>query len=111
MRLTRLGVATPAVGSRQASSEQADRFGFRPAFKNIETGTVHLSCHSDGMPASVHVLDGLPDDWVLRRDSAGHVVEAKCSVVAGFVRDARFYTREQATRLITLLGQTRVGES
>jgi hypothetical protein len=44
----------------------------------------------------MHLLDGLPDEWVVERDAAGRVRAIKDSVIAGFVRDGRFYTREQA---------------
>jgi hypothetical protein len=50
------------------------------------------------MLAPIHLLCGLPDEWVVTRDSAGCVSSVKASVVAGFLRDGRFYTRQQAAQ-------------
>jgi hypothetical protein len=35
---------------------------------------------------------------VVKRDRAGNTLGVKASVIAGFVRDGRFYTREEAAR-------------
>lgn len=73
--------------------------GFRPAFLDRETGRVYLSAFADGRPAPVHVLDGLPQTLVLARGAGGRALAVKPSVVSGFARDARFYTRQEAQRL------------
>jgi hypothetical protein len=83
-----LGTAGRSVGNR--------RQGFRPAFFDNDTGLVHPSRFADGRPAPVHVIDGLPPALVVARTSAGRVLEVKAGVVSGFVRDERFYTREEA---------------
>jgi len=70
--------------------------GFRPAFFDSDKGSVHLSRFADGRPAPMHVLDGLPGDVVVRRMHGGRVVAVKPSLVSGFVRENRFFTREQA---------------
>ena len=70
--------------------------GFRPAFLDTNTDTVHLSRFLDGRPAPFHLLDGLPDDLVLRRSAAGGAEAVKATVVTGFVRFGRFYTRQEA---------------
>ncbi|QGU32868.1 hypothetical protein [Thermochromatium tepidum] len=70
--------------------------GFRPGYLNRRSGEYVLSRFSDGTPAPIHVLDGLPDSWVRARDAAGHVLEVAPEVVSGFVRGNRFYTREEA---------------
>lgn len=70
--------------------------GFRPAFLDRETSIVYPSCFDDGRPAPFHLLDGLPEDLVLARDAAGRAAALKDSVVAGFVRGDRFYSREEA---------------
>jgi hypothetical protein len=44
----------------------------------------------------MHVISCLPDEWAAERDAAGEIVRLKDSVIAGFVRDGRFYTREEA---------------
>ncbi len=69
---------------------------FEPAFRDAETGTVYRSCHGDGSPAPCHLLDGLPPDLAVARDGSGRITAVKGSVVAGFVREGRFYTREEA---------------
>ncbi len=79
-----------------ARSEENQSLGFRPAFRDAETGIVYHSCFSNGRPAPFHLLDGLPDEIVLNRNSLGRVVAVKSSVVSGFVLDQMFYTREEA---------------
>ena len=75
--------------------------GFQSAFRDNETGEVYLSRCADGSPATVHLLDGLPDELVLRRDAEGRVTSVKPAVEAGFLLDGRFYTREQAAERLT----------
>lgn len=74
--------------------------GFRPAFEDKDTGMIYTSCYADGTPAVMHLLDGLPEELVVSRGQGGHVMSVKPSVVAGFVRNGRFYTREQAIRAL-----------
>jgi hypothetical protein len=45
-------------------------------------------------------MDGLPEEWVADRDAGGCPRALKPSIVAGFVRDGEFYTREQAACLL-----------
>jgi hypothetical protein len=47
------------------------------------------------------MLDGLPTEWVVKRDPAGRVTAVKGSVVAGFLLGGRFYTREEAARVVS----------
>jgi len=70
--------------------------GFVPGYLDLHSGLSVVSCFADGRPAPVHVLDGLPDDWVAHRDACGRVTKARAGVVAGFLRNGRFYTREEA---------------
>jgi hypothetical protein len=72
--------------------------GFLPAFYDSETGRGVLSRFANGAPAPVHMLDGLPEEWIEDRDESGRVRSVKSSVIAGFVRDGWFYTREQAAK-------------
>ena len=72
--------------------------GFRPAYRNIRTGQTVISCFANGEPAPVHVLEGLPDDWVVARGPDGGVTRVCATVIAGFVRDGRFFSREAAVR-------------
>ena len=73
---------------------------FLPGFLDQETGSVYISRRDDGSPCLVHVLDGLPEHLVLERNACGKVAAVKGSIVAGFLRDGRFYTREQAARVV-----------
>lgn len=87
-----------ATGGRSQENRGA---GFRPAFRDTHTGAVYLSCFANGCPAPIHLLDGLPADVVVARDGAGHVTAVKHTVIAGFVRAGRFYTRAQAAAAVT----------
>jgi len=72
--------------------------GFLPAFCDLETGRTELSRLPGGVPAPIHLLGGLPDEWAVGRDPTGGILAVKASVVAGFLRDGRFYSREEAAR-------------
>ncbi len=87
------------VGTGGVSQENHSQ-GFLPAFFDIELGVGFLSRFADGSIAPVHVLDGLPEEWILERDSEGQVRTVKSSVVAGFIRQGYFYTREQAAEAV-----------
>lgn len=76
--------------------------GFRPAFRDAATGRVYSSCYASGEPAPFHLLDGLPDEVVVARHVGGLVAAVKSSVTSGFLRAGRFYTREQAARLLAV---------
>lgn len=79
-------------------SQRNRSLGWRPGYLNLATGEIELSRFGDGRPAPIHVLDGLPESWVHGRDAEGHVTTAEPDVVSGFIRDGRFFTREQAAR-------------
>ncbi len=83
------------AGTAGVSAEGCAR-GFRPAFLDRATQTVYASRYADGRLAPFHVLDGLPLWLVAIRCRDGRVVGLKPSVITGFVRAGRFYTREQA---------------
>jgi hypothetical protein len=74
--------------------------GFVPAYRDTLSGDAVVSRFADGTPAPLHLLDGLPDAWVLARDGAGRVIRVRPGVIAGFLRDGRFYTREEAARAL-----------
>jgi len=84
-----------AFGGTAGVSENNHCARFRPAFHDLATGRTALARFADGRPAPMHLLDGLPREWVAEYDAAGRVRAIKDSVVSGFVRDGRFYTREQ----------------
>ncbi len=72
--------------------------GFIPAFYDSKSHQAHISRFANGTPAPIHLLDGLPEEWILKRDPSGRVMAVKASVVAGFIYHGRFYTREQVAR-------------
>lgn len=74
--------------------------GFAPAFLDTQTGEVHRARFADGRPAPMHLLEGLPPALVVERDARGRAVAIHASVLAGFVRGSRFFTREQAAALV-----------
>ncbi|WP_438951962.1 sigma-54-dependent Fis family transcriptional regulator [Porticoccus sp.] len=77
-------------------SEENRTMGFKPAFYDMETATIHASKFTNGGEAPMHVLDGLPADLIVSRQQNGKVNSVKPGVIAGFVQRDRFYTREQA---------------
>lgn len=81
-------------------SEENRSLGFRPAFFDSETGEIYSSRFADGRPAPFHLLDGLPDEVVIMRHPTGRVAAVKNSVTSGFVRNGRFYTRDQAAQAV-----------
>ena len=89
-------------GTGGCSEENGD-FGFRPAFRDDDTGIVYRARFLDGNPAPFHVLDGLPDELVMVRHEGGRVASVKPSVVSGFLRDGRFFTREEAAHEVSQL--------
>ncbi len=88
------------TGGRSEENRQA---GFRPAFMDVDTRRVYESRYADGRPAPFHLLDGLPDELVVARSDNGRIAAVKSSVIAGFVRAARFYSREEAARCMAAL--------
>ena len=79
-------------------SQGNSSLGFHPAFLDTATFAIYLSRYADGRPAPFHLLDGLPDEVVVVRSSAGRVVAAKPTLVSGFERSGFFYTRAAAAR-------------
>ena len=83
-------------------SQNNRRAGFRPAYRNIRTGQTIISRFADGSQAPIHVLDGVPDDWVVARDEHGRVRRVLATIVSGFICRGRFYTREAAARAMSI---------
>lgn len=83
-------------------SEENRVLGFEPAFFDTETERVYRACFADGRPAPCHLLDGLPGEIVLERDPSGRVSGVKGSIVAGFLRGERFYTRDEAAQAVAI---------
>ena len=95
-----LRLENSAYSGTAGVSENNRAAGFKPAYQNIRTGETVISRFSDGRPAPVHVLDGVPKDWVVKRDDRGHVRRVLATIVSGFLRHGRFYTREDAVRAL-----------
>ena len=72
--------------------------GFRPAFFNTRTGESVISRFDDGQPAPIHILEGLPPEWVASRHPDGRVRAIERAVVVGFLYQGNFYTRDEAAR-------------
>ena len=72
--------------------------GFIPAFRDTATGRVEPSRLADGRLAPMHLLVGLPAEWVVVRGEDNTVLAIKATVIAGFVRAGVFYTRAQAAQ-------------
>ena len=70
-------------------SEENRCMGFSPAFLDSTTGQLYPCRLPDGSPAPCHLLHGVPEALLV-----------KSSLVSGFIRDDRFYTREQAASIL-----------
>lgn len=81
-------------------SQENGQLSFVPAFIDSTNGRVEISRFSNGLPAPFHSLDGLPDSWVTSQDRAGRVLAVKESVIAGFVKMGRFFTRQEAAEFV-----------
>src|SRR5215831_19265356 len=99
-RLQQENVVFHSTGGR---SHENRSHGFRPAFFDTETGTIYPSCFANGTPAPFHMIDGLPTEVVVERDALGHPSTVKRSIVSGFMRNDRFYSREQAAEAVSQL--------
>jgi hypothetical protein len=76
--------------------------GFIPAFRDTATGRVEPSRLADGSPAPMHLLAGLPEEWIVARGEGNQVLAVKGTVIAGFLRAGAFYTRAEAARAVAL---------
>lgn len=66
--------------------------GFLPAFRHLETGEIRLCQLDDGRISRRHLLDSLPDDWILERDASGRPAALVSEVEPGFLRGIQFWT-------------------
>lgn len=81
-------------------SERNAQASFVPAFMDSVTLQVELSRYRDGRLAPFHLLDGLPDEWITKRDTKGDALEVRSAVISGFVRLGHFFTRQEAADFI-----------
>ena len=96
MTAERLELESHAYAGSGGISQENHSRGFFPAFYDQDTGEIELSRFANGSLAPVHLIEGLPDAWVVERDIDGMIKAIKQSVIAGFVRGGLFYTRQQA---------------
>ena len=101
MTAERLEIENHAYSGSGGISQENHTKGFFPAFFDKESGKIALSRFANGTLAPVHLIEGLPDAWVVERDVDGMIKEIKQSVIAGFVRGGLFYTRQQAAQAIS----------
>ena len=74
--------------------------GFVPAFCDSGTGTFYLSRFSNGRVVPIHLLDGLPPELIVEKTMSRTVITVRESVIAGFMRDNLFYTRQQVAAAV-----------
>jgi hypothetical protein len=79
-------------------STEAKANKFKPAFKDQETGKIYPSTTESGKPAGVHLLEGLPEDVVTTRHEDGEIDGVKDSIISGFIKDGKFFTRDEAVK-------------
>lgn len=88
-----------AGNDREREDPTAVLAGMQPAFRHARTGESHLAQLEEGVPAQVYGFAGLPEDWVVERDSDGNAVALHPDVVAGYWRDARFFALSQLANM------------
>jgi hypothetical protein len=98
MTAERLKKENLAYGDTAGVSAGNRAAGFIPAFCDTATGRVEPSRLADGSLAPVHLLSGLPGEWVVVRGEDNRVLAVKETVIAGFLREGVFYTRAEAAR-------------
>ncbi len=76
-------------------SRHNHRRGYLPGFLDQETGSMYPSCKADGSLAPIHMMDGLPESLITARSASGRAAAVKRTVIAGFIKEGHFYTREQ----------------
>ena len=64
--------------------------GLMPAFRDRQTGEVHLSREEDGKLASVHTFFHLPTEWIIDTACNGESLSLLTTVEAGYWRSTGF---------------------
>ncbi len=86
------------AGTRGISENNRD-MNFYPAFLDKRDGRVEVARTQSGGTAPCHLIDWLPSEWAKAVDLKGRVQALKPEIIAGFVRDGIFYTREEVAAL------------
>ena len=79
--------ATGGISQNNASKR------FIPAFKNTQTGEVALSRYANGETAPFHLMEGLPETWLIKEAPK---TDLKACIISGFVRFGEFFDRQEA---------------
>jgi hypothetical protein len=69
---------------------------FQAAFRDEDSGRVEIARFDNGKVAPAHLIVGLPREWAVSFTSDDAILAIKSTIIAGFVRDGVFYTREEA---------------
>ena len=92
------GISVNSHDTTAARCRRADAaslaFGFIPAFRHLETGEVRLCQLADGRVSTDHLLDSLPNHWVLERDAKGRPMILVSAIEPGFIRGIQFWSLE-----------------
>lgn len=88
-----------AFGTTAGVSRNNSEAGYIPAFLDKKTGLIEISRLKNGCPSSIHIISWLPKKWASSLASDGSVQSLRLGIIAGFVRDGIFYTREEAAEL------------
>ena len=94
LQLENLAFAGTAGVSRNSRAS-----GFAPAFLDKKTGLIEIARLENGQPSPTHIIRWLPSSWAGSLASDGSVKSLKPGIIAGFVRDGVFFTREQTAEL------------
>ena len=85
-----------AFAGTRGVSKNNRRFGFKPAFLNKRNGEVEVAKFENGSPAPMHIISWLPEEWAASRAEDGSIESLQPEIIAGFVADGIFYTRDEA---------------
>ena len=88
-----------AFAGTSGVSQNNQEFGFVPAFLDKASGRIEVARSREGKAASMHLISYLPAEWAEYCDDDGRILALKPGVIAGFVQDGVFYTREEVADL------------
>lgn len=94
-----LALENLAFGGTAGVSCNNSESGYIPAFLDKKTGQIEISRLKNGRPSPMHIINWLPKKWASSLASDGTVECLKPGIIAGFVCEGIFYTREEAAEL------------